>query len=656
MDSKYSNLIFVKKRLLLIVTLTAFLIGSSHAQTTRPRSRLTQMFNNLVDDMGDVASRIGHGFMRTFNGPGTVARERPIVPRQQTQINSPARQQDDNAIAPNDPAVRPPVALRQRPRLSFRQFVDGVMSGITNLVPRLRRRNFNRNNRAGQVSHGQRRIKRRALEIVREIPDSGTKQSGVTVSSAVQVTVNIFDNKQKGASPDDGDHKNQYSISYTETPVHIPDEEIHIMYHPDSDVEVTQGPPEYSPEISDVYVETGSLMDDHMTENDWPPFSSWLHSDGYVFNDDKAEINPHGQFFESVKLPETSPPDNAQTFYQEDELSDSPVPKSPETRISGDRFAIPGFRDFDISSSVNRPRFGIIDHPGYYDDINLGNPDLSHHQSGPNNHWSKPKFDTDNTDVLSSVFLSHMYDAQGNRDSGNKRKHAESYPLGFKEGFMQGFSHGFDKGQTETSFSQETHSTSESNTHNKGTITSLRDDFGTNENRRPDINVNSFYNSNTQPGTHQQSHHSRPVYSTNRPNVYKRRPITNSHSNTYDTLQFNNNQPIINYQSQSNKPVNHNSLSNNPMLHHHNDNQPSFTNIDQAQDNSYHSPNNRPNYEHKGNQNYSQNSSNEQVNPFSNWVQVSQTEGFNQCDGRCMWNQLIQYLDHFSINSESRGT
>ncbi|XP_066940134.1 uncharacterized protein [Macrobrachium rosenbergii] len=141
-----------KMRVFLIVTLTAFLVGSAHAQTQRPRSRLSQMFNNLVDDMNDVASRIGHGFLRTLNGPGSASRERPIVPRQQNQINGPARQQDENAIAPNDPAVRPsPGSLRQRPRLSFRQFVDGVMSGISNLMPRLRRRVFSRhNNRAGQ--------------------------------------------------------------------------------------------------------------------------------------------------------------------------------------------------------------------------------------------------------------------------------------------------------------------------------------------------------------------------------------------------------------------------------------------------------------------------------------------------------------------------
>lgn len=138
-----------------LFAVTLLLVGSSHVEAQqRPRSSLlTQMVTNFVDDVGNMASRIGTGLLRTLNTNSIVARERPAGPRQQHLQNNPpvARQPSENALAPNAPGGRPQPALRQnRPRLTFRQFVDGFMHGISNMLPRLRRRISNRNNRYSQ--------------------------------------------------------------------------------------------------------------------------------------------------------------------------------------------------------------------------------------------------------------------------------------------------------------------------------------------------------------------------------------------------------------------------------------------------------------------------------------------------------------------------
>ncbi|KAK7084515.1 hypothetical protein SK128_001345 [Halocaridina rubra] len=173
-----------------------------------------------MDDMGDMASRIGTGLIRSLNGniPNS-ARERPIGTRQNQALNNPARQTSENgAIAPNAPSSRPvnPNSannLRQtRQRLTFRQFVDGVMSGLSNFVPRPLRRNFNRNknNRIAQVStdHPEtgtiplHHISRR--DLLHQPNHSLTTESAFSTSyPSVQVRVKIYDGPSIDSSVSD---------------------------------------------------------------------------------------------------------------------------------------------------------------------------------------------------------------------------------------------------------------------------------------------------------------------------------------------------------------------------------------------------------------------------------------------------------------------
>ncbi|XP_042858009.1 uncharacterized protein LOC122244223 [Penaeus japonicus] len=138
-------------RMTVILVVALALLGSTSAQ--RP-SRLQQMVRGFMDDMNDMASRIGTGMLKSFNSrPGLSRENRPaVLPGRKRQRpvpldDLPARQSNENLVAPNDPQRPRPVLRQERPRLTFRQFVDGTMAGLRNLFPGLTRRSFHRSAR-----------------------------------------------------------------------------------------------------------------------------------------------------------------------------------------------------------------------------------------------------------------------------------------------------------------------------------------------------------------------------------------------------------------------------------------------------------------------------------------------------------------------------
>ncbi|XP_071524192.1 uncharacterized protein [Panulirus ornatus] len=141
----------------LVVSLAALCSAQSQR---RPPSILQQAMITFVENMGNMASRIGTGMMRTLGGSGNTNSIRNAPPRQRQRLTNPqasipARQIDDNSLpAPNAPQQSParPGLRQNRNRLSFRQIVDGAVSRIMNLMPRLRRR-FSRQRNTRDVQH-----------------------------------------------------------------------------------------------------------------------------------------------------------------------------------------------------------------------------------------------------------------------------------------------------------------------------------------------------------------------------------------------------------------------------------------------------------------------------------------------------------------------
>lgn len=147
----------------------------------------------------------------------------------------PARQSNENLVAPNDPQRPRPVLRQERPRLTFRQFVDGTMAGLRNLFPGLTRRSFHRSARDVQV---------RPPDYVPPDPsyDSGVPdlhpdpiyvhQSNPS-HPAVQVTVNVY-NEHKPTT-DDKDAPD-------EAPTHVPEYNLTVTHHTNHSFSVTHIP------------------------------------------------------------------------------------------------------------------------------------------------------------------------------------------------------------------------------------------------------------------------------------------------------------------------------------------------------------------------------------------------------------------------------
>lgn len=173
------------------------------------------------------------------NRPGVARENRPGFPGRKRQRpvpldDLPARQSSDNLVAPNDPQRPRPVVRQERPRLTFRQFVDGTMAGLRNLFPRLTRRNFHRSARDVQVSPPD------------YSPPDLTYDSGTfdlhpdpiyvhqpsPSHPTVQVTVNVYNDQNPTKDKDAPD----------EAPTHAPEYDLTVTHHTNHSFSVTHTP------------------------------------------------------------------------------------------------------------------------------------------------------------------------------------------------------------------------------------------------------------------------------------------------------------------------------------------------------------------------------------------------------------------------------
>ncbi|KAK3854202.1 hypothetical protein Pcinc_039307 [Petrolisthes cinctipes] len=187
------------------MVLVVSLLGSAGGQKSGG-SRLHGMVMGWMDGMSSMTSRIGTGILRSLGvDRRTIVRQLPAG--EQLNIARHPRPQGDNTLAPNAPrpGIVRPGKERQQPRrnnrLTFRQFVDSAMSGISKMLPRLRRRTFNRN------YHVRDRRQVRDWATDRYGSEFGVDSSISSASSpgkSIHVTVNLYEESQGKPGSKDG--------------------------------------------------------------------------------------------------------------------------------------------------------------------------------------------------------------------------------------------------------------------------------------------------------------------------------------------------------------------------------------------------------------------------------------------------------------------
>ncbi|XP_053629764.2 uncharacterized protein [Cherax quadricarinatus] len=204
-------------RVTLLVLAMVSLLAPGDCQSS---SRLQQMMTNFASNVSNFAARISSGVYRTFNGREIPVRQRQHLARQQKQkqqlpISDPELD-ENNLIAPNALPQKPlsqqqqqvqgirPLLRQNRNRLSFRQFVDGTMSRLANMLPRLRRRAFNRQRNTRDI---QVRLPTDHAYYDHQESDFGVSSRSLQPSShsnptSIHVSVNLYggDNDQPAGS------------------------------------------------------------------------------------------------------------------------------------------------------------------------------------------------------------------------------------------------------------------------------------------------------------------------------------------------------------------------------------------------------------------------------------------------------------------------
>ncbi|KAK8392197.1 hypothetical protein O3P69_017652 [Scylla paramamosain] len=201
---------------LTVAALVVAALGVPGANAQRSSNRLAQIMRTMMSGMGNVASRISKGMIKSMGGtPGQgQLREAPPPQRKRKTRPIPSTLPDDGALAPNAP--RPPRTRKEKPRsrMSFRRFVDTTMAGIANFMPRLRRRSSHRHRfvRDAEVSPSSPPPSESPSMMSRwdgpdpslpaspSSPSSSSSSPPASSSKGIHVTVNVFHGHPAGVA------------------------------------------------------------------------------------------------------------------------------------------------------------------------------------------------------------------------------------------------------------------------------------------------------------------------------------------------------------------------------------------------------------------------------------------------------------------------